>query len=74
MCSAKGLARYGGFAQHSSAMSKIKNLPTQISNKHSFIEDSGPRESTVVMKAPIDLCKTVLIFVFLLLVAYISVS
>ena len=54
-------------------MSKIKNLPTQMSNEHSFIEDSGTRESTVATKAPIDLCKTVLIFVFLLLVAYFSV-
>ena len=55
-------------------MSKIKNVPTQMSNEQGFIKDSGTRESTVVTKAPIDLFKTVLIFVFLLLVASFSVN
>ena len=64
MHSARGLARYGGLAQHISAMSKVKNVPPQISDDDTFIEGSGDRESAAVTKAPIDVFKTVLIFVF----------
>ena len=45
-------------------MSKIKNVPPQISDGDTFIEDSCNRESTAVTKAPIDVFKTILIFVF----------
>lgn len=45
-------------------MSKINNLPPPISDEDTFMEDSGNRESTAVTKAPIDVFKTILIFVF----------